>query len=197
MIFRGLGGDWSPYTPLLDEVIGERLRIAGIAGCRSRQTTFGTTLLDQATSYARQGSVEHVVVLEPTEGALITWCDGVEDMILSFERHINELRWEGVSFLRGVVVGDFVADVAGQADTVETYLSMGLERNTVAVLVDEFLSQMPVNQFAVSDLTSVEKRLEGHTGELWITGPCLQRHYDAKSDCEFAWVGRKSASLGR
>lgn len=196
MIFRGVGGNWSPHTPLLDEVIGERLRVAGVAGCRLRETTFGSTSLDQATSYAKLGSSEHVMVMEPKPGAVITWCEGVEDMILSFERHINELRWEGIGYLNGVDVGDFVSDVAGQADTVETYLSMGRERDTVAALVDDYLSQMAINQLSFAKGDDLEKRLFGHTGELWITGPSHHRQYDPELDHEYPWVGRKTALLG-
>jgi hypothetical protein len=96
--------------------------------------------------------------------------------------------WGGVGSHRGVDFGALVKDSQGDIQIIETYLSMGRLRRQIGAIIDSFLDQVEVVEVVVEADTDFAALLEGHKGEVWLTGPCLVRAYVPDTDHELGSV---------
>jgi hypothetical protein len=179
MIYMGDGGHWAPHTPLLDALIGERLQARGFSGTRDeRKCLFGAMTKKQAIDYARNGDPEFLKVLEPQAGSVVSWVPQQADMILQFGSHLSDLCWRGVYAHNGVKFEALMRDIQGDLDIAETYLRMGRQKKKLGAMVDHYLVDLNIVEHAVQDGDDLVSILDGHTGEVWITGPCLIHKFD-------------------
>jgi hypothetical protein len=175
----GVGGSWSPDCPLIDVVISQRLKVRGFLGTRDDKIClYASTEKKQALDYARGGSEAYLKVLEPQIGTVLSWVPNMGDMLLNFESHLRGLHWEGVSQYRGVKFGPLVRDIAGDIDIAETYLRYGRQKRAIGAMIDSFLEPLEVREHVVDADTDIDEIIEGHIGELWITGACFVHDYD-------------------
>lgn len=188
MLFRGVGGSWSPHTPYVDELLNERLSRRGYVGSRAKPSVFGSTSKGHAFEYAREQKDEFLCVLEPQAGAVISWAPRVRDLIITFEKHLNSLRFRRVDVVNGVKVGELLADMAGSCDIADTYLSLGRMRRELGALADLFFDDIPIVEYRISHPGALDELLDGHNGEVWLTGPCIIKSYDPAHHPEFSWI---------
>jgi hypothetical protein len=179
MIYMGVGSDWYPDAPLVDRLIGARLKARGHLGTRDgRSCRYGSTIKSQALEYARGADEAWLRVLEPRPGCVVSWVPGMKDMLLELQEHISRARWNGPTSHGGVVFGGLVRDIGGDIGIAETYLELGRQKRKIGAIIDSFLDIHPVLEHRLTDTCDVMEYLDGHEGELWLTGPCLVRTYD-------------------
>jgi hypothetical protein len=185
MLYMGTGGSFSPHTPLIDAMMGKRLQARGFAGTRDETIClYGSLSKDHALEYARDEQESYLKILEPQAGAVVSWVPGSRDLLLRFSTHLGELRWRGVDRHNGVKFGSLVRDISGDVDIAETYLRLGRQKRAIAAILDHFLDGIEVCEHRVDGTQDLADVLSGHTGEIWITGPCLVSAYE--SVCEMA-----------
>jgi hypothetical protein len=193
MIFRGVGGDVHPNVPEIDKLLSERLLKRGYKGNRNpRESVFGSTLLEQARDYTG-GQDARLFVVEPRAGALVTWIEGVGDMVLSLESHIRSMYWNRVERYNGRAIYSLIRDIAGDIGTVETYLSLKRQRASIAVIMDSYLDGINIKEVSLKTDTDYKEVLEGHVGEVWVTGPCKIAPYVPELHMEFDWATPRHA----
>nr|WP_250807512.1 hypothetical protein [Neorhizobium tomejilense] len=179
MIYMGMGGDWAPHAPRVDILISERLKARGHDGTRDEtKCLYGSTIKSQALDYARNGDESYLKALEPQPGCIVSWVPSMKDMLLDFQSHINELRWNRVERYRGVNFGSLARDIAGDISIVETYLSLGRQKRAIRAMIDSFLDGHVVFEHRLTDTCDIMQILGDHEGEIWFTGPCLVHDYD-------------------
>jgi hypothetical protein len=179
MIYMGLGGSWSPDCPLIDVMIGQRLQARGFAGTRDEKIClYGSTSKEQALEYARNGDEAHLKVLELQPGCVVSWVPSMRDMLLNFGTHLAELHWHGTTQYRGVKFGALVRDIAGDIDIAETYLRYGRQKRAIGAMIDSFLDLLMIMEHVVDETTDLDELLDGHVGEVWVTGHCLVHDFD-------------------
>ena len=179
MLYMGVGGDWSPDCPLIDVLISERLKARGFAGTRDEKIClYGSTIKGQALDYARNGEESHLKVLEPQPGCVVSWVPSMKDMLLNFGTHLNELRYDRVPQYRGLKFGALIRDIAGDLDIAETCLRYGRQKRAISAMIDGFLDPLEIREHALEHDTELEELLDGHLGEVWVTGQCLIHDFD-------------------
>ena len=179
MIFMGVGGDWYPHAPKIDALLSNRLAIRGFLGTREAgKCLFGSASKDQALQYTRDGSDDDLRVLRPERDAVISWVPNMTDMILEFERHLGNLRYGSGCFYNGVKFATLAKDIAGDIGIAETYLRLNRQRRALAAMADSFLDQYELEERRLGDDDDVTALLDGHIGEVWITGPCRVVKYE-------------------
>ncbi len=194
MIFRGVGGDWHPHVPHLDKLMTDRLKLRGFKGSREiGKSHFGSTILDQALSFTTNDDFGKIRVLVPENGSTVGWTEGVVDAVISFQMHLRDLFWNRVERYNGIVFRSLVVDIAGDINTLETYLHLNRQRRAISAIVDKYLDEHTVREVVINSEQSLESILEGHKGEVWITGPCRVEAYDANLHAEFPWLRAEQA----
>lgn len=187
MLFMGVGGSWSPDVPRLDVLISERLKARGFAGSRDESIClYASTIIEQATEYARRGDHAFMRVLEPGEGCVLSWVPGNRDLVLRLQDHLSSMFWGGIGSYNGVKFGALVRDTQGDIQTIETYLSMGRLKRQIGAIVDSLLDQIEVVEVVMDGTTDIASLLSDHRGEVWLTGQCAVREYDPCVDCEIS-----------
>jgi hypothetical protein len=176
MLYRGEGTTHSyPHSPLTDGLLSSALAAAGHLGSRAPGAcTWGSTSIEQASEYTRGGTADGLLVLEPLEGAVVSWSPGRTDLLLDFQSYLNELRWdwEGTApswMPRGARA--LVRDIAGDVGIVDTYLHLGRQGKNLAAVAKAFVSTIEVRESRIGAGDDLMDLLDGHVGEVWITGP--------------------------
>jgi len=170
-IFMGVGADYSPDTNLLDALITKRLQERGFTGSRDMDhCLYGSLSKGQAIRYARNESEEYLRLLIPEEGAVVTYAVGISDLILDFDGFCRELYWSGLT--AGQAWAEVLQDSMGHVETLETYLGLDAEIPGITAMVDHYLEGIEIRDIVLGQDDSLASFLEGHDGEIWITGPC-------------------------
>ena len=165
---------WSPDCPLIDVLISQRLQARGYVGTRDEKIClYASTSMEQALDYARDGEEAYLKVLEPAVGCVVSWVPSMGDMLLKFGTHLDHLRWQGITQYRGVKFGALVRDISGDLGIAETYLRYGRQKRALGAMIDSFLDPLEIMEHVVTADTDIEEVIDGHSGELWITDPCL------------------------
>lgn len=179
MIYMGTGGSYSPNTPRIDALMGQRLQARGFEGTRDETIClYGSLSKDHALEYARDEHESYLKILEPQAGAVVSWSPGSRDLLLKFENQLREMHWRGRFSYKGIRFESLVRDIAGDVDIAETYLSFGRQKKAIAAMLDMFLDDVVVVEHKVTDAAGLSLALGDHQGELWITGPCLVSAYE-------------------
>jgi len=176
-------------------MLDQRLSVRGYLGKRVGLSVFGSTSKGHAFEYAREEKEEFLRILEPQAGSVISWAPRVRDLILAFEDHINSLRWNGVDAVNGVNVGELLVDMAGSCDIADTYLSMGRMRKELGALADVFFDEISIVEHRINDPGALSELLQGHNGEVWLTGPFVVKKFDPLVHSEFPWIGSTAPTL--
>lgn len=196
MLFRGIGGYWSPHAPDVEALISDRLAVRGHAGVRRvGRCLFGSTSKSHALEYAKDECEDALHVLEPQIGTVISWAPNVRDMIITFEQHLSDLRYRKVEKLDDVRVGALIRDIAGCSSIANTYLAYGRQKRALTAIVDHFLNKIEIKEFEVLRSRPLDQLLDGHNGEVWITGPCFVKPYDPTVHQEFEWIASAAPSM--
>lgn len=173
MLYRGTGTDRpAPDTPTLDAYLSRWMRQLGHRGSREPGSCiWASTSLEQALDYAGQREGGFLYEVEPLRGAVIGWAPDCADMILSFEAWLRSAYDNGLS---GMPSGcrSFLMDVAGDVVIFDQYLNLGRQRRLTDWLVSTWLDDMDIKDFEIQELEDVHSSLDGHRGEVWISGPC-------------------------
>lgn len=165
MLYRGKGGNFAPDVPLVDAQLGKGLLRMGFFGDRAPgKAVFATPDPEHAMEYAGDGG--EMLAVEPLPGARVTWAAGVGDLVVNLESWMRRRSGGGLSRQAELLL----ADVQGDSSTLETYLALGRQRRAIAEIVDSFVADLDVRE--VDARPGWEDSLEGHRGEVWITGPC-------------------------
>ena len=183
MIYRGEGGDYSPYTPKIDELISTVLKQRGYKGSRSRKKAhFGSTSKEQAIEYTANKKEGELKVLLPQKEAVVSWAPGTIDMILSFSSFLRNSTFNEDYWHQGMNCEALMIDIAGDVGVAETYLSLGRQKNKIGRIINNYLSTIEIKEETVQDPHEIEKFMEGHNGEVWITGDCRSYRYQPESE---------------
>lgn len=168
MFYRGEGATFSPYVPAVDEALGRGLKRLGFKGARRKgESVFAAVEMDQARKYLDEEERGRLYAVEPLPGATVTWVEGTKDLVLDFGawlRHASSYH----AFPRRVV--DFLNDVQGDVHVFDIYVQLKRQRTAVDMVVDAFLSELKIQEVEIIDGAGLS--IEGHDGEVWITGPC-------------------------
>lgn len=171
-LYRGVGGSFHPYAPRLDALI--IAQSSGLAPKAAGKVVFASTSREQALEYARDNDEANLRVASLAEDAVVYWIEGVKDMTLGIERHLNRLRMGGIMRHRGVDFGRVLRDAAGDMHVLEMYLSMGRQKRALSAAVDHYLKDKVVRSASALELDRSDV-LEEHDGEVWISGGCEWR----------------------
>jgi hypothetical protein len=178
MIFMGTGGDFAPYTPHIDALMGLRLRARGFRGTRDESVClYGSLSRDHALEYARDEKEEFLRILSPQPGAVVSWAPGIHDLILKFEDHLRKAYWGRQFSYGGLRFESLARDVAGDINIAETYLALGRQKKAIGAMIDMFLDEVHILEHVFIDNEALHAALAEHNGEVWITGPCLVSNY--------------------
>lgn len=170
----GIDGVAGSFTPEVEKLIGLKLRERGFVGDQKKSDIlYGSTDQEQALSRAKGNSEEFLKVLDPQEGAIVTWMPSEPDILLGFRRHAREMHERGVSRYKQIHIGTIVHDIAGDMDVMETYLHLGRQKRVIGAMIDDFLDKAEIRQHVVVESGDYVDALSGHEGEIWISGPCL------------------------
>ncbi|MFC5505526.1 hypothetical protein [Bosea massiliensis] len=165
MLYQGTGSNHSPHVPCTELVLSKALSKRGFHG-RRYSCEWATTVLEQAQGYTG-GSRGFLSVISPLPSAYVTWAAGVADMILDFEAWLRQAYvWEddrirGQSTLR---------DVQGSIDVFEVYASRPSGRFAIEA-AHAYLADRTIHEALIDETVSLSEILDGHQGEVWITGP--------------------------
>lgn len=99
-------------------------------------------------------------------------------MLLKFGSHLTELRWRGVRQYDGVKIETIIRDIGGDLDTAETYLRLGRQKRKLGAIIDSFLETLVIREHVIDEGTDLDALLEGHQGEVWLTGHCLVHEFN-------------------
>lgn len=175
MLYRGIGsGNFWPNVPLLDLELDKGIARRGFSGSRARaRGVFTSTLIEQAKEYAETEADLFEAI--PLPGSIVTFIDGSKDLVLEFE---TWLRWRSCSAEDTRSMRSFLSDVQSDIGIVEAYLGFNRQTRNVDSLVDEFLKSKQIRECFVAEEINIAAFLNGHEGEVWITGPvALEKHY--------------------
>lgn len=179
MIYMGTGGYFAPHTPCIDALMGKRLQARGFLGTRDESVClYGSRSIAHALEYARDEKEEHLRILEPQPGSVVSWAAGVRDLLLKFEIHLRDIRWERKFSYKGIRFETLGRDIAGDIGVAETYLAQGRQKKPIGAMIDMFLDEVEIIEHRVVDEGGLMEAIGDHQGELWITGPCLVHPYD-------------------
>lgn len=176
LMFRGVGGDWSPHADLVDDLMTRRMRARGFKGKRTgKRSIHVSTSLDQASGYS--GTSGKMFSVRPLTGAVITWVPQMADMLLSFQSFARRMTWESSC-------GPILRDAMGDVEILDTYLSMGRGKAEISRAIDSFLNELdaPPTEFVVGQDDDVWERIGAHEGEIWITGPVELLEYEREPE---------------
>lgn len=162
MLYRGVGATFSPYVPGVDSALSAGLKRAGMAGNR-KKAVFTAVTLEQALDYS--GDSGECFQVSPKEGAIVSWVEGCADLVLLFQDYIRD-RYHRNTHQQSRLL----SDVAGDASILEVYIQRGRCKKTITRTVDQFISQLTPREIVFSDHDHLMKTLNGHDGEVWITG---------------------------
>lgn len=87
------------------------------------------------------------------------------DLVLDMQSMLSDLYWSN-----SVPDCPILQDTHGDADTIDTYLSMGRAKTRITRLVERYLGVTPVEEFTLAPGQDPFERLGTHMGEVWITG---------------------------
>ena len=178
MIYKGEGGSWSPNVPLVEAMISNRLKDRGFAGSRERdKSIFGSIQKKQALGYTKSGSDEELKVVLPQVSSVVSWSPSVVDMVLDLGTYLSKSRWDGPYNYKGKDFRAIMLDIAGDIGVMETYLSLGRQKNKIGLIIDGYLDTIEIKEIVVKENVDLMEVLEGHTGEVWVTGVCILRDY--------------------
>jgi hypothetical protein len=187
MIYMGTGGDFAPHTPRIDALMGQRLQARGFLGTRDESVClYGTSSMTQALEYARDEKEEHLRILSPQVGSVVSWASGVKDLLLMFELHLWEIHWGGRFSYNGIRFETLARDIAGDISIAETYLSYGRQKKAIGAMIDMFLDEVEIIEHKVINEADLADAIGDHQGEFWITGPCLVSAYEPHPHYELA-----------
>lgn len=183
MIYMGIGGDFAPHTPYLDALIGHRLQARGFLGTRDESIClYGAMSKHHALEYALDNDEAHLRVLQPEAGTVVSWGYNVHDLLLDFESHLRDMHWNEVYRYRDIRFESLVRDIAGDVNIAETYVRLGRQKRAIGGMIDLFLDDLEILEHTVVDEAGLKEALGAHTGELWITGPCVVHSYEPSLD---------------
>lgn len=165
MLYQGTGSNHSPHVPCTELVLSQALSERGFQG-RRHSCEWATTLLDQAQEYTG-GTRGFVSTVTPLPSALVSWAEGVGDMILDFELWLRQASYVDDPRIRS---HDKLRDVQGSIDVFETYASRSVRGFTIEA-ARAYLADRSVREILVEPRTSLRDVLGDHKGEIWITGP--------------------------
>lgn len=166
-LYRGFGGNWSPHADYVDDLMTKRMAARGFLGKRTGEGSLHVSpSFVQALDYAKDGRDTHVQVVTPSIGSTVTWVPGMADMLLSFGIFTKDLYWSGYR-------SDLLQDAQGDLDLLDTYLSMGRQKKAIGAFIDMFLDTLSPKEITIEAETDLWAALGEHTGEVWITGPCV------------------------
>jgi hypothetical protein len=187
MIYMGTGGDFAPHTPRIDALMGKRLQARGFLGTRDEAVClYGSRSMDQALEYARDEKEEHLRILTPRAGSVVSWASGVKDLLLMFELHLRDIHWNRRFSYKGIKFETLARDISGDISVAETYLSYGRQKKAIGAMIDMFLDEVDIIEHKVCDEAGLMDAIGEHRGELWITGPCLVTAYEPRPHHELA-----------
>ncbi len=179
MIYMGTGGSFAPNTPHLDALIGQRLQARGFLGTRDESIClYGSMSKPHALEYALDNDEAHLRMLQPEAGAVVSWGYNVHDLLLDFASHLRDMHWGEIYRYRDIRFERLVRDIAGDVDIAETYVRLGRQKRAIGGMIDLFLDDIEILEHTVVDEDGLKEALGTHTGELWITGPCLVHAYE-------------------
>lgn len=182
-IFRGHGGNFAPYAPRLDALMGKRMQARGLAGTRdASKSVFGSICKDQALAYAQNEDEEHLLTLEPLPGSVLSYARNVIDLQLSFGEHLRDMHSAGIYSYKGYSFQGLAHDLQGDMDLAEVYLSLGRQKRAISAMIDRYLDTLDVREHQVADANDFSDFLEDHNGEVWITGPCRTSKFVSCTD---------------
>lgn len=165
MLYQGTGSNHSPHVPCTELVLSKALLERGYRG-RRHSCEWATTLLGQAQEYTG-GTRGFVSTVTPLPSALVSWAEGVGDMILDFERWLREASYREDPRVRNQAK---LRDVRGSVDVFEIYASRSLRGFTIEA-ARAYLGDRSVREVLVEPRISLCEVLADHQGEIWITGP--------------------------
>lgn len=166
-LYHGRGGDYSPFTPLLDRLISRRMKARGLSTTRDEpKALYACTAASQALSYAKGGDPANIYAVTPLRGAVVGYQELAGDMIIDLESFSADLKYAGRLDRWPVLM-----DCAGDVMLMEDYLARGRGREALTRLVDHYLAECPVIEFTVEDPEALATFIAKHPGEVWINGP--------------------------
>ena len=173
ILYRGVGGTWSPHADHVEALITARLKTRGFKGKRTgKGSIHASPDLTQARDYARNGAEENVLCIAPLPGAVVSWVPGVADVLLSFEGFVRDRYWNGSRC-------PILRDAQGDLGVLDTYLSMGRQKAAIGRHIDAFLDTIAVQEIVMGADTDLAAELGTHNGEVWVTGPHAAEPYAA------------------
>lgn len=169
-LWKGLCQNFSPDPVFLDNLIGKRLRKAGLKGSRTRGScTFASTDFDQAKSYS--DTPDQLVTVQPHPGSIITWSPDSGDLVLSFESFLFREKWGDLDWAKPTAY-EIMRDVQGCSSTFEQYVREFPRSRALNQIVDYWLDEISVREITYRNRSQMTDGLDGHAGEVWITGGC-------------------------
>jgi len=165
MLYRGTGGNYWPYVPLLDKALGSAIARADVSGNRVG-SVFASTSRAQAEEYVGDGG--DLYIAEPLPGSTVTWAHGCIDLIVEFGEFLSVARY----WARDRHMEAFLGDISGDVSIFEQYLSLRRQTRLTRILVDAFVREIDLREFRNDGRGDLSVALNGHEGEVWINGPC-------------------------
>lgn len=164
MLYRGTGSDHSPHTPYLEIALSRELRKRGFSGVRTNCAWASTNRL-QAEQYVGRPNGT-LLSITPLPGSVIAWAPGVPDLILDLEQWLRNACIE-----RDARVRDqrSLIDVQGDISILDRYAELN-RKTFISQVISAYLDDTNVQEIVVDSGSGYRLSLEGHTGEVWITG---------------------------
>lgn len=74
-------------------------------------------------------------------------------------------------------------------------LSQGRKRREFGVLADIFFDDLRIAEHEIIRPGALDELLDGHNGEVWLTGPYEMHVYDPDVHIEFPWISTRRPTL--